>query len=634
MPSVPKTASPGATWLLLLAVVLVTAAAFAPAVENGFTNWDDPGYVLDNPLIRDLSPGGLRAIASTFVEGNYHPLTIWSLALDYRAGKLDPAGYHRTNVVLHVLATAAVFLLILLLTRSGPAAGITALFFGVHPLHVESVAWVSARKDVLYGLFYFAGCAAYVHWVRRGRGLAYLGALILFALSLLSKGMAVTLPPTLVAIDFYLKRPIDVKTVLLEKAPFWILAVVFGVLAVVAQQSKGAVQDLVAFPFHERIFIACYGLVAYVARAVVPVHLSAFYPYPTAPQGGLLPVVYYLAPVGVAFLAWGVAASLSAGRTVAFAGLFFLINVALVLQLIPVGSAAMADRYTYVPYAGLGLALAWGFEALRARGAAAGGALGRAAPLALLAAFIIALLFETRERIPVWRDNLTLWNDVQARFPHHPKPYTQRGWTYHMRGDDERAMVEVEKALSLDPSDGEALLTRGTLYYLVGDYRSALTDLNRAVLLRPRAASAWNNRGASLLGLERIDEAIPDFDRAIALNPSYAQAYLNRALAFGVKREFARVIADLDRAIPLDPANAQAYLWRGAAKTETGDATGGIRDYDVALRLSPGFGEARLARALALERLGRRGEALDEALRAREAGYRVDDSLIERLRGG
>jgi tetratricopeptide (TPR) repeat protein len=634
MQSVPKTASPAATWWLLLAVVLVTAAAFAPAIRNGFTNWDDPGYVLDNPLLRDLSPGGLRAIATTFVEGNYHPLTIWSLALDYRSGKLNPAGYHRTNVVLHVLATAAVFLLILLLTGSGPTAAIASLFFGVHPLHVESVAWVSARKDVLYALFYFAACAAYVVWARKGARAAYAAALALFALSLLSKGMAVALPPTLVAIDFYLRRPLQVKTILVEKAPFWILAVAFGALAVVAQQSKGAVQEFATFPFYERIFIACYGLVAYVERALVPVHLSAFYPYPTVPEGGSLPVAYYLAPLGVAILAGAVVSSLKAGRTVAFSGLFFLINVALVLQLVPVGSAAMADRYTYVPYVGLGLALAWGYEALRARGSGAGGAVGRAVPLALLAAFFIGLLVATRMRIDVWRDNLTLWNDVQTRYPNHPKPYTQRAWSYHVRGEDDRAMTDVQKALSLDPNDGEALSTRGTLYYLSGDYTRAVADLNRAVRLRPRSASAWNNRGAALLGLERTDEAIPDFDKAIALSPSYTQAYLNRGLAFGVKREFPRVIADLDRAIALDPGNAQAYLWRGAARAETGDPAGGIRDYDEALRLSPRFAQAYFARALALEKLGRREDALRDALRAREAGYPVGDAVIQRLHGG
>jgi protein O-mannosyl-transferase len=623
------TPSPASSqWWRLLAVALATAALFLPAIHNDFTNWDDPAYIVENQLLRDLSPSGLAAIGTTFVEGNYHPLTILSLAIDYRFWKLNPTGYHLTNVVLHVLGTIAVFWFILLLTESVELGVITALFLGIHPLHVESVAWISGRKDLLFGLFYSAACGSYVLWARKGRRLAWGAALLLFVLALLSKGMAVTLPLALLAIDFYLRRPMSTRTLLIEKAPFWILALGFGVLAVIAQQSKGAVQELTRFPFYERVLVACYALVSYVFRALIPIRLSAFYPYPLA-RHGFFPIAYYVAPLLVLLLAAGVVASLRRGRAIAFCALFFFINVALVLQLVPIGSAAMADRYTYVSYVGLGLALGYGYHAMRR--AVRTEAMGAVAT-ALLIGFFVGLAVVTRERVKIWRDDISLWTDVVAKNPDLPMAYAKRAWAYHEKGEEPRAMVDLQRALALDPKNGEALTTRGTLYYLSGDYPKALADLDQAVRERPRSASTINNRGTVLLGMGRYDQAIADFSAAIRLKSWFTEAYLNRALAHGVKREYLQALPDLDRAIRYQPNNPQAYVWRAAARLELGDPEGTIVDCDAAIKLAPRFGEAYLARSNAYEKLHRYDEALRDARLAREAGLRVSDALIERLR--
>ena len=615
-------------FLLPLVVAFLTTSLYIPALRNGFTDWDDPAYVLQNPLIHDLSPAGLQAIATDFVEGNYHPLTILSLAIDYRAGKLDPAVYHRTNVALHVLATLAVFGFILLLTESQWLAAIASLFFGIHPLHVESVAWVSGRKDLLYGLFYFVACAAWVLWVRKGRRRFWIGALAAFIASLLSKAMAVTLPLSLLAIDLYLRRPWSVKT-WLEKAPFFAASLAFGLLAVAAQGK--AVQEFAAFPAHVRVLVGFHGLAFYLLHAVAPIGLSAFYPYPTAGQA--LPVLFYAAPLLAFFLAFAIARSLRGDRTIAFAGLFFVINVALVLQFIPVGSAIMADRYTYVAYAGLGLALAWGVRAVgRMPIARATGP--RVFLIAALVGLFVGWGAVARERIQVWRNGVTLWTSVLARYPALPMAYAQRAWSFHRMGDDPRAMADLDRALALDPNDGDALSTRGTLYFAAGDFPRALADLNGAVRARPYSASVWNNRGTALLAVGRYDESISDFGRAIELRPRFAEAYLNRALAHGVKKEFARAIPDLDRAIAYDPENPKAFLWRGAAMVALGDAERGIRDYDRAISLAPGYGDAYFARSAAYASLGRRGDALRDALRARDAGYRVDEGYVAGLREG
>jgi len=606
----------------------VTAWLYVPAIQNGFTDWDDPAYVLQNPLIHDLSPRGLGAIATNVVEKNYHPLTILSLALDYHAWKLNPAGYHLTNVALHVLVTLTVFWFIFLLTESQWLAATASLFFGIHPLHVESVAWISGRKDLLYGLFYFIACGSYVLWARKGRGLYWVCAFAAFVGSLLSKGMAVSLPLSLVAIDLYLRRPWSKKT-LLDKTPFFVMALLFGVITVVAQGK--AVQEFAAFPAYVRVLVGFHGLAAYLVRAVAPIGLSAFYPYPAAGQA--LPLTFYVAPLAAILLGLAIARSLKGDRTFAFAGLFFAINVALVLQFIPVGSAIMADRYTYVAYAGLGLALAWSVQVVfHSRFAR------RVAPRALLALLLVGLFawwgVVARERNLVWRDGVSLWTSVIAEYPALPMAYAQRAWSYHQRGDTTRAMADLEKALSLDPNDGDALSTRGTLHFGAGNYRGALADLNAAVRARPFSASVMNNRGTVLLAVGRYDEAIADFTRAIELRPRFAEGYLNRALSYGVKKEFARTLSDLDRAIEYDPGNPKAYLWRGASEVALGDPARAIHDYDLALKIAPGYGDAYFARSAAYETLGRHAEALQDALRAREAGYRVEDSYISGLRDG
>ncbi len=622
-------------WWLPILVALVTAWAYFPATHNGFTDWDDPFYATDQPLIHDLSPAGLRTIFTTFVEGNYHPLTMASFAVDYHFWKLDPRGYHIENLILHVIVTLAVFGFVFLLTGRSAMAAIAALFFGVHPLHVESVAWVSGRKDMLYALFYIAACASYVLYARgRGpRAAFYTAALALFVLSLLSKGMAVSLPLTLLVIDFYLKRKSTLRTLLLEKAPFFAIALVFGYVAVVAQARQGAVQSLGSFAFYERILFACYGISAYLIRALAPAHLSALYPYPLRTAGGGLPLVYYLAPLGALLFAALVALSLRWGRAVAFGALFFLANVALVLQLLPVGSAIIADRYTYLSFVGIGFIIASLCGSL-AEGPLARRALPRAGLIVALSVAGAAALFATQARCAVWKDNVTLWNDVLSQYPNLPLGYTMRARSFMQQGRNDLAMSDAQKALSLDPKQPRALTMRGTLRYLNRDLEGALTDLTQAVRLEPREAVPWNSLGAVNLALGRRDLALEDFNRAVELKKDYAEGYLNRALTLSGMNRLDQAIPDFDASIRLQPANPKAYLWRGEARFLLGDMAGAALDYGRSLDLDPRSSAAFYARSKAYERLGRFDAAVRDALRAQELGYPLQPAYLERLKKG
>jgi len=618
---------------LPLAIALVTAYAFLPAIHNGFTDWDDPAYVTDQPLIRDFSPLGFKELFTHVVEGNYHPLTMASLAVDYHFWSTDPRGYHIINILLHVLATLAVFWFVYLLTASSEMSAIVALFFGIHPLHVESVAWVSGRKDPLYALFYVGACISYVLWGRgrKPRWVYYAGSVALFVLSLLSKGMAASLPLALFAIDFYLKRKASVKKLILEKVPFFLIALILGYVAVLAQARQGAVQNLQSFSFFERILFACYGISAYLVRAIVPGRLSALYPYPLRTAGGGLPLVYYLAPLGALAFAAVVIWSLRKGREVAFGALFFLVNVALVLQLFPVGSAVIADRYTYLSYVGVGFIIAGAYRYL-SRGILARRAVPRIAMIALLAVAGLGALFAARARCEVWKDNITLWNDVLAQYPNLPIGYTMRARSYMQQGRNDLALSDAQKALLLDPNQSRALTMRGTIRYLNRDNEGALADLEKAVRLEPTEAVPWNSLGAVHLAMARRDLAVEDFTRAVALKGDYAEAYLNRALALSGMNRFEQALADFDASIRLRPGNARAYLWRGETRYLLGDKAGAAEDYGRSLSIDPNQPAGWYARAKAYERLGRYEEALGDALKSKALGYPVMPAYIEALR--
>jgi len=618
--------------MMLAAITLVTVLAFAPAIQNGFTGWDDPAYVTDNQLIRDPSLGNLRFMFSTFFEGNYHPLTMASLATDYRLWRLNPKGYHTTNVVLHVLGTWAVFWLILLLTGSVAMSAITALFFGIHPVHVESVAWISGRKDLLYALFYLCACISYVKWVRgkRTRSRYYLSALVLFVFALLSKGMAVTLPVALILIDLYLDGVRSVRRRLLEKVPFFLLSVAFGVLAISAQKATGAIEKLTLFPIYERVLFAFYSMVAYLVQAFAPVKLSAFYPYPHK-VGGLLPATFYVAPLLAGLIAMAVYRTWKHTRGVAFGTLFYLLNVALVLQLLPLGSAMRGDRYTYLSYVGVGFILAEGYRHYMRSRWGQSGRTGRA--LAVVLALFGGVLFaNTRARCEVWKDNLTLWGDVIHKYPDVPLAYTSRAVTYEARGEHDRAIADLDKALALNGNNPLALCNRGIVFLAEGNLKGALEDLDKSVALDPSLADAWHNRGVAHARLGNYRAGIEDFDKAIGLKSRFPGTYLNRANAHYLLQQFDQALRDYDVYIKLSPGNAEAYFGRGLAKFGLGDASGAVEDYASALGIDPRFAAAYSARSHAFMAVERYEDALRDALQARGLGQPIDESYLDSLR--
>ena len=558
--------------LWLLGILCVTLIAYLPAFGSEFTNWDDNRYVTENRLLRQVSWSNLETVFTRFFDGNYHPLTLLSLMADHHLGGMDARVFHFTNIALHLITTAGVFWLILLLAGDPRLAVLAAVLFGVHPLHVESVAWISERKDVLYALLFVASLIAYVHHVRKGGSKFYLLALILFLLSILSKGQAVSLSVALVAVDYLLKRKLLDRRVVLEKVPFFALSLIFGVVAVLAQKASDFIADPATYTALDRIAFASYGYVQYLVRLILPLNLSAYYPYP-GKTGGAIPWTFWLYLPVVAALLVGCLYCLRRSRLAAFGILFFTLNIFQVLQLLPVGNAIMADRYSYVP--------SIGFFFLA--GVAYRGAVLRFRPgLWLIRAgvvgYVVFLAVCTYNRCGVWKDSLTLWNDVLSRYPDVPVALNNRGLARYGAGNLHGAMADFNRSIRLEPRDGGAFHGRGLARARLGDLKGAVEDFTEALRLRPGHAIAHSNRGLARSDLKDTAGALSDLNRALHLDPDLADAYLNRGVVRFNSGDAPGAVADFTRVIGLEPGHAKAYFNRGYARVESGQKEEGYGD--------------------------------------------------------
>lgn len=545
-----------------------------PVIDNGFTNWDDPGYVAENVA---LQKGDLRALTREYFVGHFHPLTMLSYALDMRMGGGSPRSFHVTSLVLHVIASILAFLFVEALAGSSIAAFVAAVLFAVHPMHVEPVAWIASRKDLLESLFFLLGLWIYVLYLRRGtRSVAlYSLALIAFVAACLSKAMAVTFPIVLFLIDWVLRRPNSVR-MWLEKVPMLAVSVVVGLVAIRAQESAQAIASS-AVPMVTRLGFVSYGIVQYIAKLLVPVKLAVFYPYPPARS----PLVM-LAPILLLIAGGVVMWSLRRTRLIAFAFGFFLIIVAPVLQIMAVGMALIADRYTYLSYLGFFILIGAGLERALARWPRRSAAL-----IGVSAVVALVLIGASRARAAVWHDSLSLWNDELSKFPEAAQGYNMRAREWVQRGDFDRALPDLERAIALEPALPNPWINRGNIRGLRGDYEGSLADLTKAAEIAPAEFDAHFNRGITLQSMKRYEEAVAALTRALELKPGEAKAWFARAACYSHWGKHREAIADFSRGLTLDPDNPMALDGRGVAAHNAGDYAAALRDFDRYVALRP-----------------------------------------------
>lgn len=497
----------------LLPLFFISAAAYYPALKAGYVNWDDPAYILENPLVRDFSAANLKTVFTSLRSANYHPLSDISLAAESAVFGESAAAHHAGSLLLHSLNAVLLFFLIFSLAGEPWAAFWAALLWAAHPVQAESVCWLAERKNLLYSFFYFAAALAYLRHARAPGRFTLTAVWGLFLAALLSKASAVTLPLVFLLLDVYLKTPFSKRSAV-EKTAFFLAAGVFAAVSAAAQGRNGHILPANPFPLFS----------FYLLKVFWPFKLSALYPYTETAQLLKTHSALYLAPAaGFAVTLW---AALKKDRLAVFGLFFFLLNLLPFLILVPIGPSLAADRYLYMPLAGL----AFAFAAVAVRVCRSGRRLAPPLALAALAA-CFALSKASVTRAAVWNSSLTLWRDVAAQYPENGVARLNLADANLAAGRPAEAESLLSSLLQTDPDNQSALYNLGTLYAITGRCADAEELLKRSLALKPADAPAWNNLGLAQLKLGRAADAKKAFLVATAVDPGYAPAYANLSKA-------------------------------------------------------------------------------------------------------
>ncbi|MFN8302174.1 MAG: tetratricopeptide repeat protein [Saprospiraceae bacterium] len=640
-----------------LIVLVVTALCYIPSLKNGFVNWDDDANILENPNLTLVGKGQSwgETVANIFsidkgnVIGNYNPLPILTFAVEKAVskGENNPWLIHFDNLLLHLLTAFFVFRLLLHLGigRFGALAG--ALLFGIHPMRVESVAWATERKDVLFAVFFFAALMYYVRYVKTedsGRRIRlYVGMLVLALLSLLSKVQAVTLPLSMLAIDYLLRRPLNLRTIVVEKLPFWLLSLAFGLINLHTLKVQGSTNDDVTnFNILDRLCIGAYSFCVYLYKLAVPYPMSPLYPYPKP-----LPTIIYASPLlFLAIVAGVVWLYLKDRRIPVFGVAFFFFNVMFLLQVFGAGQGFLADRFTYVPYFGFFALAAWWLDrAVQANPASkTSWSIGLGIVTALFG-------FWTVRQIGVWENGETLWSHViKFEGKTNSLPYWNRGQYYRSKGDYDRSLQDYSQAVTINPKNPELFNSRGKTYFdmaMSGKYQQqegdfiqkAMSDYNTALQAstdaKPKVKSeVLINRGAAHGALKNFGQALNDLNEGIKLDPENENGYLNRSLVYFNLGKYEETIADYSSYLKYQPSNANIHYERGMLRRSLNRNQEAIEDLTTAIRLDPALALAYLERARAYAQSGNTDAARKDYQRAQQMKIQLTPKDVELMNGG
>jgi len=654
---VKKTADTGESrgWMTYGFIVLaITAACYLPSLSNKLVNWDDDPNITENPNIERVGQGVTwgETVRNIFdvdkgnVIGNYNPLPILTFAVEksLAGNEISPRLIHTTNLALHL---ATVWMVMLLLFRMGLGNwGVLAggLLFGIHPMRVESVAWATERKDVLFAVFFFAALALYDRWVKRENtgqprmGL-YLGMILLALLSGFSKVQAVTLPLSMLALDYWYRRPLTFKLIL-EKTPFWIVSLIIGMINLYTLKQQGSTNDdITNFNFLDRLCIGAYSFCVYLFKLLVPYPMSPLYPYPKP-----LPIWVYLSPILFAAVWYGVWRLWKADKRVwVFGTVFFFFNVMFLLQVLGAGQGYLADRFTYVPYFGFFTIAAWYFKEnyndTSKRGMLQG----------ILAALVVVYGIWTVRQIGIWENGGTLWSHV-IKFEGNTNslPFWNRGQYYREQGNFDAAIKDYNQGVAIEPTSGELLNSRGKTFFdmaMSGKYKAqapelmtnALKDytnaLNGARMKDKTKAEVLINRGAAQGANNQFQQAITDLTEGLKIDPNNKNGYFNRSIAYYTTQQYDKALEDYDAYLKLDPFNANVWYESGMIQRSMQRNDQAIQSLGKAIQLNPRIGVAYLERARAYAQSGKLAEAKTDYQRAQQMGVKLeamDQQLLQK----
>jgi len=669
----------------VLCVVLVAATflVFSNVLRHGFINLDDDVYILNNRQVQSgLNLASVRWALKAVYAGTWQPLVWISYMVDNQFFGLKPFGYHFTNVLLHIAATLLLFFAFVKMTYSLWRSFFVAAVFGLHPLRIESVAWIAERKDVLSAFFWVLTMLAYAWYVESPSTRRYFAVLAALALGLVAKPMLVTLPFALLLLDYWplrrfgaapakalgnngvgATRPVNasIKPVIIEKIPMFVLILASAGVAYYSQKVGGAVSSLERIPFGVRIADAFAFYTAYIWKMLWPVKLAVIYPHPGAsvPHWQVLSSAVVLITITCLIL-WR-----RDIRYLPVGWLWFLGTLVPVIGIVQIGPHGIADRFTYIPMIGVLVIAAWGVPELLARD---GKRQRQTRPHVLpIAASIVVLSFAicTWYQVHYWKDNLTLFSralacttnnlgimnnmglalaeegrlDEAIQFykkglsltPSDPVLCNNIGLALSDRGKFDEAITYYEKALKVKPSYPEAMSNLGLALYRKGMLNEAEARIKQALRIKPDYATAHQNLALIYAATGRIEEAIRELREAVNLDPNFGEAHYNLAMLLTRIGRVDEAVKHLQAVVRINPDDAVAHYRLGIVYFGRKDFENAIREYEEAVRIQPDMLRARNNLAVALYFAGRYAEAWEQVREIRNRGSDVHPQFLAAL---
>lgn len=640
--------------------------------SGGLLNYDDERYIAQNELIKSVDAASIGKMFSSYFDGHYHPVTIFSLALDRVLFQDEVKGHHSVNLLFHILNAVLVYLFLLSLFRQQNLAFSVALLFLLHPMNVESFAWMTERKNVLYSSFFLLASLSYLNYQKDSSNKLLLLCFLLFCLSILSKAQAMTFIPVMFLIDYFNKRDLRSMRVYLEKLPFILLAVAFVVITTGAQREEWGDLNTTGYDQIEKLALASFAFMSYLVKGLVPYDLSAYYPYPSDYGAGLEWYVY--ASIGGILIFIGLLwRSLIKQKPILLFGLaFFLINIILMLKYldVPYGNYYMANRYNYLPLMGLLIIPVYYLNQWVAT---------KKFTIYLPVA-IIALAFglQANARITVWNNSVSLWTDVLNHYPDYSHGLNMRALGNISEGRNTEAIQDFEELIRVDPDFAEAYLNLAVLNYKMSDpntaqkwvnkalnrfpedarfhYLSATIrlknkDLNRA-LLDINQAIAKNadvskeyalTKAQILIQLGRTEEAIPELKVASSL-PKAQQLLraiqaqkqktpesemLDRATSLAKEGRLDESLTLFDQVIDINPQNKSALINRGSTYGRKGEFEKALKDFIKASEIDPADARVFYLLGVTYRDMGKKNEACENYAKALQLGWDLDSGSRE-----
>jgi protein O-mannosyl-transferase len=566
-------------------LVIVILIVFYPGLNNGFFCWDDKAIALA-PAFQHFTFHTVFQSFFSFHYGLYHPLTSLSFMFDYFTGNGNPFSFHLTNLLLHIANTILLLTVLSKLTGNLRVSFIASLLFAIHPIHVESVAWITSRKDLLFPLFYFLSILVYSNYLEKGRKvLTYILLMFCVIFALLAKIPAITLPFIFLLIDYFNRRKLNTRMIL-EKVPFFIMSICLGFLNFFAQKTAGLISYGFHYSFLEKSFLFVNSIAQYFFKILFPYPLSVFYPYPFKP-GESIPIMAFLL-IGLILLVFALVLFLKKkdNRPVIFGFLFFLFNIIIVSAVSLNRDFVIAERYAYLPSVGILFILAIITDDIISNYNKYKIIIG-----GLLFFWTTVFSVMTYKRNVLWKDSEGLFRQALSVYSNSDIILNTLATQEIESGKFNDAIMHLDKAIRLSPDYCDAYFNRGIAKGKTGDFDSAIRDQSNAIKINPGYYEAYFARGNDYMKTNKLNNAFGDFSKVVNLNRNHFGAFQNRAIVRGNMGDFAGAIGDLDAAISLNPEFAASYYLRGIALFNSG----GNGCADLYKSLSMGYKESKRA---------------------------------------